>query len=623
MQYLKPDETYVSKQLEYFRQLDDGAHQKVKELEALRYLEDHIYLGKQEQVTGQEIRIGLSAELNENVKAAVTANPPITHFTPGRDGADAQENSSKREKFWNAVLRWMNYPTPTIDNWVDGVLSLGYSTLKVANTPWPFDETHAKGKREKAADYNERMRAYKRKWGPPLSMVNVHPLSSFFDPGATIGGRIQEFIEYGWKSKATVFGQYNIRDDRDLASKVVPIMPSQPEQFVRPLPKGVDTSTMCLVLEYYNPQWYQVYVNRQKVYEIEWPNVCYFPTPGRSTSSTDPDKWGLSIAENLRKNEPIINRNLTRLAETTERLVKKRLVLTVPEGEVDPATGGMSEDGNPTTRSISLKDDSIETLRPGEEIKDPFAGIERAYDALPFIQMMIQITGQHGVSPIFKGLPPGAAGSGYRDNSLYMMARSQFNYIMNNLNYNVAQVVEWMEWCLVHHIKEPIYIGNLSLSPSDVEKWPCEIKAEFKPVLPQNFIAEGEFWSRMAATDMSSKRRAREQGLGIEQPDEEDDQILIEKTQQLLGTVLIQDVAQTVLGRSLAEPGMEGGPDSGGNPTNDKRTPNPAGGGANAVLANDKGLQGVGRDAGRAIGGRTSAGQGRTPAIQPGGTEKA
>lgn len=608
--YIHPDATHVYRLLNQLKVRSDGLQRVVAEIEALKYQEDNVVLQPGESVSGTQVHVGLTAELIENIKSAILTSPPVVRVKGYRTGSEAEANQSTRELFHTELLNWFNHPTPNLYEFVDAVC-VCYGVLKVGKFPWPTEERKQK-RGEKAGDYLKRMVPYKQLWGPPFRIVSPHPLTMFFEPQA--GGRIEECIEHSYKPKAAVYAQYNIHDDTELTSRVMAVMPGQPDSLVRPMPRTVDTSTMVLVTEYYNPEWYQLYINGGLVYEKETPDICYFLCPGRTSSSRDPDKWAISIAENLRKNEPIINKELTRLHEAGELIVNKRLTLEMPMGSTPEMVP--DDEGNIGPKIYRFKADATEALPEGSRVVDPFAGVENIYNNLPWLQLLMGITAQHGANPIFRGMPPGSSGSGYRDNSLYSMAKSQFLYLVDNIQYTLAEVLRWIEWCLCEHVKQEIYLEDLRLRPSDVKDWPAKITVTMKPSLPQNFIAEGEFGARMNATGMITKNRNREQFLGIEQPEEEEYAIMKEQLQDLLKPMLYRDVIMTVFGMDMMPGGEEEtGPDNGVAPSL-RRSSNLAGVGANGAMANAP----IGRDGGRQMGGFATGGQPKRPEIPPGGT---
>lgn len=614
--YRNPDWHYVSQILNDFRWELDGMHKKIREIEDLKYYEDHPELPGEEKKTGQEVHIGLTAELLENVKAALLAETPIVHFDGLRDNLEAPANASKREHYWQAHIDELvggNDRPNYISELVDSQL-LGIGVLKAAYVKSRWDtKTRKRKKGETAQDHVTRVDGYKKMWGHPTSCVITHPMSVFFRPGE--GSRIDELVEHSYKPRHTVYQQYDLSTVGDTPgqSMLVSTMPGHPDQFVRGLPMGLSTQNYVLVTEYWNPECYKVFINGTEVYgEVGTPSVTYFICPGRTSSSPDPDKYAVSVAENLRHNEPLINRMITRMTEAVELTVNKRNTLEVPEsynGETD-----QDSDGNPKVRTWTFSDEYAEALPPGAHIVDPFEGASQAFDAMPLLQLMLQITSQHGVSPLFKGISQGAAGSGYRDNSLYMMAKSQFSYLINALQACIKAYIIWQEWILVNIIKEKVWCGENSLDPKDVSDYPARISVELKPELPQNLIAEGEFWERQREAGNVSRRYVREK-LGIEQPNEMDDEVDLEQMKETMKPYLMQDAIGSVLGKGPMAPGSGLVAADGKTPISSTDTQPAAPGARNGTTGSVGGPNGAGR---QELAGRATAGQPQSPAVPAG-----
>lgn len=611
--YQRPDWQYVSRLLNELRWEQQGLHQKISEIEALRYYERDTNLPPSEQKVGFQVRSGLTDELLENVKAAILAGMPSIHIKGLRKKQNVEANNSKREGFWQKYLESLLYPVNIVSELADSQL-LGLGILKAGMSMSKWNAQTLKKKRgEDSADYIDRNTALKKLYGPPIATIDVHPLALFCRPGE--GNKIDEVVEHSYKAKRSVVKSYGLKDNQEFGDmEAAAMMPGQPDAWIRPLPMGIDTSNYFLVTEYWNPDIYQVYVNQQLVYQTpdgEKPKVCYFMAPGRSSSSKDPDKYGISVAENLRHNEPIIDRQLTRMAEAAELIINKRNTLEVPEGYI-PETDS-TESGDTKPRTWTFTDEYAETLPPGAKIVDPFVGAENVYGAMPYVQLLFQITTQHGPSPLLKGISPGAAGSGYRDNSLYLMAKQQFEYIIASLQECITQLIVWLEWLVVNHIKQEIWIGEYSIQPADITDWPAEISVELKPNLPQNLLAEGQFWEGQRQAGNVSRRYVREVGLNIEQPDDMEYEVNLEQLQEMMKPQLMQDALMTV----LSQGNNQTPPDSGlvgpnGQPISSQPPPGGPSGLApnNSTTTNGRGAQ---QQAGFATGGQPKA-----PVTQPG-----
>jgi len=620
---------YVTRLLAELQQEFRGLHTKMSEIDALRHYEDPIRLPTGETPSGLEVRIGATSELIENIKASLTANAPNVVYTALRSGDPAMENTSQRESFWGRLLKRNSEVRAEL---VDAQAGLGIGILKAAYYPWPKKERKRLPSEPRTKqgdkDFRDRTKALKRKWGPPFRIITIHPLTFYCRLGP--GNEIVESIEHSWKSKREVYPAYGLDTDAELkaypnvlseeVTQAVAATSGQPEQTIQPFPEGVSTESMVLVTEYRRERMpnskgiYQVYLNGRLVYqEVGDPSCKYFLCKGRTTSSKDPDKMGISVAESFRHNEPLINRSLTRMGEAVELLVRKRLTIEVPEGfEQETVTG---EDNNLVPKQYKFTAEKSTTLPAGSKVVDPFAGVDSVFGAMPYIQLLMQIMGQHGVSPIFKGEPPGAAGSGYRDNSLYMMAKSQFDYLIESYSNCLVELIEWLEAQTVSRARQEIWEGDMSLTPKDIQEWPVTIDVNIDPLLPQNLIAEGQFWDRMHTQGHITRRTHLEVGLRMDQPEREIKARMLEDLQEMMKPVLYEDVLTTVGVLPPPQPQLVG-PD--GQPIQSKN-----GGGGGGLIGG--GGQSGGAQAAivemlQSMGGRTRQGQPRQPPEESGST---
>lgn len=629
-----PDWQYVARLLNDLRWELQGFHTKIREIEALKYYEDEVPTSPQANPTGRSnVKIGLTDQLLETVKASMLANPPIVHVEPLRSHAKAQENATQREKYHQAKLEEMlggdNNPNLIAELIESQLMGLGVLKTGEAIAKWGDPAERERQDGETADDHRDRVKAIKVKGSHPSGEVIVHPIATYCRPG--VGSRVEEIIEHSYKSKRTIYEQYELWDRsmrgeggtyiNKTTAAVVKTLSGMPDQFIRTLPQGVNTTNYVLVTEYWNPKVYQVYVNGQKVHEeVGRPSVCYFLAPGRSSSSKDPDKYAVSIAENLRHNEPEINNSLSRMVEATDLIVNKRLTLEVPESYV-PEVDVDDQEGTTRPRTWQFNSDYAEALPAGANIRDPYEGTHNVFAAAPVVNQLIQIASQHSVNPIMQGISPGAAGSGYRDNSLFMIAQSKYSYIIQSTQNCLSAFFEYQEDLIQYNIQQECWCGGVSLSPTDIAAWPAKIKVEFKPKLPQNLIAEGQFWEAMRSVGNVSRRYTREVGLNIENPDEMDKEVMLEKAQEQLVQFILQDVLGLVLGAGSQQPGSGlVGPD--GQPIQSGAGAGP--GGDNNSMATLLGMNGAGNGAGREIGrqmgGFSSGGQPKAPAMLPAST---
>ncbi len=612
-----PDAAYVSSFLQRKQQELQGLHTKMAEMEALRYGEDKIALRTGERPSGIQVRSLMAADMIESVKAVILAKMPRAHFEAIRTGDKAKTISNNREGWWNARLDHM---APVLYELVDGVVGLGFASLKGVYSSWSTkerarldDEPNTKAGDRK---YNRRLRGLKQRWGTPYEALTPHPMTLYWERGP--GNRIVEMVEHAWKPKASIYTFYGLGSDADVAKKnqgnrhlddaigqiktggdrgaelyaqrLASLGGGQPEALVRNLPSGMDTTSMCLVTEYWNPGVYQVYVDRQLIYEeADNPRAAFFPAIGRSSISPDPDKVGLSVAEALRFNEPIINRELTRMGEAVELLVRQRRALKVPENT--PQEMVLGADNNPTPRTYNFNEGEVEQLPQGADVVNVFEGAENAFAAMPYLQLLIQLVTQHGVAPIFKGTPPGAAGSGYRDNSLYLMAQAQFKYLIDSVQRCLVDYIEWQEQEIVR-LGEDVWEAGLRLRPQDIEDYPVKYEVKMDPALPQNLIANAQLYMDAHGRGFGTEDWVYEKGFQEEQPESLIRGRILETAQKALTQVMVEDAMRRTGILPPTPPAGEeelagsGLVDSAGNPLSSRNQRGP--GGAQQVVSAER-----------------------------------
>ena len=561
--------TYVSKLKTALVQEWRGLHQKFKEVEDLRYFEDRIGLRAEERTSGIEVHMGLVAELIENVKSALTSNQSTPQVTPGIKTPKGKSNSSRRELFWGAWLKSINQPTGVLTRLVDAQ-AMGLGILKGSYTPWPAKERERRTG-EARDDYLERQEGLKRIWGPPLSVIDIHPLT--FYPAMGMRDMPEEILEISWKPRRQVYRALGLEDSTSVSTitKIEPGLVSAtggfPSSDVRSLPAGMDSSMMLEVTEYWREDCYQIYLgpigSNGPVYETDAPPVEYFMALGRTTSSRDPDKMSLSVAEFLRNNEPILNRAVTRMFEAADLLVQKRLVAELPEGSLDEFEHTTEGDNQPERTTITLEPGKIKALPPQAKVQDPFTGAEHVYESMGVIQLMMDLAGRHGVAPIFKGITSGAGASGYKDNSLYLMAMSQFFYIRDAYQDCLTNLVRWAERQIVDVIQQKVYMDDFELTAADIADYPASVKVNLEPYLPQSFAMEAQLYDQMHARGHITRRMVVEKGLKEGQPDEIEDERMKEDLKDMLRPILYRDV-MTEVGLALPEQTSQEVPPSSG-----------------------------------------------------------
>jgi hypothetical protein len=146
-----------------------------------------------------------------------------------------------------------------------------------------------------------------------------------------------------------------------------------------------------------------------------------------------------------------------------------------------------------------------------------------------------------------------------------------------------------------------------------VKEYPATIEVDIDPLLPQNLIAEGQFYDRMHMQGHITEPYFLEKGLRIDQPEAMIRARMLEDLQEMMKPVLYEDVLQTVGVLPPPQPrlvGPDGQPIQSQNGGGAGNTTGNGGGGAQAAIVEM--LQ--------SMGGRTRQGQPRQPPEESGST---
>ena len=548
----EPTAAYISRFFFDMRQLFEGLHRRIRELEELRFGEEEIPVQPSKDAAGHRFRVRMLDDLIETAKAAALTQPPKIHIKPLRRGKSGDDNASKRENFWNA---WLEKSWPFLVQMADNQFGLGISVFKMVYDPWPADERKQK-EGESNRTYLNRLKGKKREWGVPFKPVLVHPLSFYFrwNPGDF---DVLEGLEETYKNRYDIQTAYDVLPDiRDVAERIenVETATGFPPQDRRPIPFGVNLTTYVRVCEYWNPKWSKVYLGvgagegalpANEIHSEDDPGVAYFVAPGRLNGSLDPDKIAMSIGDHHRGIEPFINKMMSEMLNVAEIAAHPKGYVIVPEGGDPQVT--IDEEGNVQRTVYEMSADGATGLPPGADLRDPYANSGMIWSGMPLLQMAMDLLQSKGPGPILRGLPPSSAGSGYRDNSLYLMAKSMFMYSLHLYTLPLAKAIRWMEQQIANRVQDECWIDDYHLGPGDIEDWPVEHNVELKPDLPQNKIQETQNLASLSDRGLIPESYVIEHGLGEEAPQELQDEVEAERIyKEYLRPILARDVLVTV-----------------------------------------------------------------------------
>ena len=173
-------------------------------------------------------------------------------------------------------------------------------------------------------------------------------------------------------------------------------------------------------------------------------------------------------------------------------------------------------------------------------------------------RFLIQTSDRSLLAEVAYGVSPGAAASGWLANQLIQAARSIYDPIAGNASRAIKNILIQLGDAVENKVGETVYVYGVSPGArnKDAREWLGMDKATrggyramvitLEPRLPSDDVALGQFHADMAARGMESVRRGMEKGLKINQPEEETEQVLIERFVQRedIQDLLAKDAAQ-------------------------------------------------------------------------------
>lgn len=255
----------------------------------------------------------------------------------------------------------------------------------------------------------------------------------------------------------------------------------------------------------------------------------YIYAYGAAVSSKDSQKRGRSMLYNLRYLIPYMDRLLSQKA-TAIRIwnwptpVFKHSALNMPA--VDAATG------KPTPlRTIEVQPGKAVSLYSDEEITF-LTWQGNGPDADEMISLINGMIQQAGLSDVMYG--QGGDQSGYGINQLIAAARVRFKPIIKHAERAIESQIQTL-WDIIEYQiqdKVPIYVGSrnkgewLTLGPDDLKGY-RQVKVSLNPIIPTDTYARSSQAINEVQAGLRTRRSAME-AIGIEQPDEMEDALLVE-----------------------------------------------------------------------------------------------
>lgn len=393
------------------------------------------------------------------------------------------------------------------------------------------------------------------------------------------GGRVVEVVKIEKRAKRTIYPRYGIR-------------PTDQEgvcEYGEPYPEEDAPSSVegeCQVVTYWRadpkPRWRKMAgLDRREavcdtvwVVEVDgcrvdggysygppWHPLGYFAFHGTDTSLPDPMMKAVGVAFRL-----------IRITDAIDELINMKMIVarwasmpawakTTPEGgysDVNAGAAGAAAAAVPSAASsgfmgnFTLEMGKGYEMYPGQKI-EAITWPQHAITILESLKNdLTELANLLGLPPIMRGDIPNAGAAGYLAAQLIAQAKTALAPALDNATAAMHDLIQWVLWQVEHRFEEGVPIwytsskrgSNLGggksyggegswnwLTPEVVDgRYDMELTLE--PLLPVDKIQKAEASLNQVQARAISMRRHREEGLELEDPDEEEEQIHAEELLQ-------------------------------------------------------------------------------------------
>lgn len=521
----------------------------IAEMRALRYQEQSVDIPRQYRGTTKEVRLPLLADQVDLMAAIIDDSPRVIHVDPMQEGPTAERNASLRERWSEAIIDQVQQELnrAVLSNLSENMCGDGLAVLKVVYRPDHWTDIPDSDKLfGKAADelapaevgkLKEGRKQAKRGGRLPFSWVDVDPMTYMPVYGPT--GEVEAAIELTERPIRAVLASYN----RMLAYKKV----GGKHQFI-PLvalgeadpPGGQDatynTKQTVEVWEYWDRHCTMTFVEDVvvKYAEHDTGMVPYFEAYAKPNSSRDPERRSRPGSYKQKWLVELLNRFWTMMGNVGYLYCYPT---PVTESPLDPniPTG---PDGRPP--HIEWEVGKHITLLPGQKLMFVSPPAEHMQLMGDLIQQALRLFDQSsGLGPAIRGVG-GADQPGYALQQLIGASLLSLKPAIKQRDWMLARAIAYT-WRLVERrIGEPVPVWGtnpdadkggrkwLELGPDDIKGY-YKVEVESKPLMGQLRISLGAFGASMVKARMMSRGRAMSELLGIEQPDDELDEIAVDE----------------------------------------------------------------------------------------------
>jgi len=494
-----------------------GRNAEIERFRELRYMEHEIKVPV--DMEPEKVKLPTGYQIIERMVGTLATNAPAITCPPADKTQRQKELASKREVFTAALIEqlWKQSGEDSFERFLECLLSDGHACLRVLHAPsiWADYPTRQEkddsAEEEKEEDFIERTERWKRGKPVPIAINWVDPLNAY-----------------------PVFGEFGLemmmeRDTRNIVDLRTDKWNGRvPEPMLWELSRTAGQPGRVTFTQIWTRQELLYFVGGKLVHREAnaYGAPPYIYAMGFTNASRETDKMAVSALYPLRDIIPALDRAVSQKATAVRMWCWPTPVYTQSD-----ETMTHDKDGNPILRELEVVPGKTLTILNGEKLG--FLTWEgNGPDADELLRLYYETTDRAGLASTLYGHSGGE--SGYAIAQLINAARMKFKPIILHAERAYEILIQRLWDIIEYQVAEPIYVFDagkekrwLELGPNDLEGY-RNVIVKLNPVLPTDEYARSSKTINEVTNGIISMRRAREQ-IGVEQPEEEDEQIRVEK----------------------------------------------------------------------------------------------
>jgi hypothetical protein len=525
-------------------------NQMMRDMRLRRNQDKAVEIPEAYRQTAREVRLPLLADTIDLMVAICDDAPWNVHVDPYDTTQKAERNSSLREKWTKAAFeqaeKELGRPVTSLvrANQVGdgmGVLKVVYAPDSWKNLPTSksmFGKTADELDEEQLKERDERVAVAKKGARLPFTFVDVDPIN--YHPIYGPDGQVEAVIEIMERPIRSVLAKYadKIRYDPKKGT-VGPILGTLGESYAYGgFDAQYDTRPHLKVWEYWDREEYIIFVEDVPVkygrHGMGAPP--YFHCFAKPVPDRNPERYSRPPAYKQIWLLDLLDSFWTMMSNAGYLFCYPTPVTVTPAGLEVP----LGDDGRPVAQEYEVGKHM--TLWQGQEFKfttPPSEHLQLMGTLIQNAMRMYEVSS--GLGPAIRGVGGGDQ-AGYAINQLIQASMMTLHPAIKQFDFMMSQAIAYVWRMIEKRIKDDVWVWGdpikkddsakkiwLALGPDDIGGY-YKVAVETKPLIDQQRIAKGSFAAQMVKSKLLDRRRAIEEYLGYENPDEIMDAIWVDES---------------------------------------------------------------------------------------------